>query len=87
MKDESEYPVGFKGSSYEGFILFLSLLSIFNIIFLVFPRLNPDATRVVFVVDLLLSFIFLLDLLFRLFTAESKLQYFFRDWGWADLIS
>jgi voltage-gated potassium channel len=87
MKDESEYLVGFKGSSYEGFILFLSLLSIFNIIFLVFPGLNPDATRVVFVIDLFLSFIFLLDFLFRLFTADSKSQYFFRNRGWADLLS
>ncbi len=87
MKDESEYPVGFKGSSYEGFILLLSLLSIFNIIFLVFPGMSPNATRVVFIVDLLLSFIFLLDFLFRLFTAESKVQYFLRGQGWADLLS
>ncbi|RXE56310.1 hypothetical protein ABH15_09350 [Methanoculleus taiwanensis] len=87
MKEESECPVGFKGSSYEGFILFLSLLSVFNIVFLVFPALNPDATRVVFVVDLFLSSVFLLDFLFRLFTAESKLQYFLQDRGWADLLS
>ncbi len=87
MKDASEYPVGFKGSSYEGFILLLSLLSVFNIVFLVFPYLNPDATQVVIVVDLLLSTIFLLDFLFRLITAESKVRYFLRGQGWADLLS
>jgi len=27
------------------------------------------------------------DFLFRFFTAESKRDYFFRNWGWADLLA
>ena len=87
MKDESEYPVEFKGSGYEGFILLVSVLSILNIIFIIFPGLSLNAARVVLIVDPVLSFIFLLDFLFRLLTAESKVQYFLRNVGWADLLS
>jgi voltage-gated potassium channel len=85
--EDSKAPAGFKGSSYEGFILLISLLSLGNLIFLVFPGLFPDAKQIIPVFDLFLSIIFLLDFLFRLFTAESKAHYVLRDWGWADLLS
>ena len=35
----------------------------------------------------LLSVIFLADFTYRLFTAESKSRYFFRQFGWADLLA
>ena len=35
----------------------------------------------------MLSVIFLGDFTYRLFTAESKSQYFFRQFGWADLLA
>ena len=35
----------------------------------------------------LLSVIFLVDFTYRLFTAESKSRYFFRQFGWADLLA
>ena len=35
----------------------------------------------------LLSVIFLVDFTYRLFTAESKTDYFFRQFGWADLLA
>ena len=35
----------------------------------------------------LLSAIFLVDFTYRLFTAESKSRYFFRNFGWADLLA
>ena len=35
----------------------------------------------------LLSAIFLADFTYRLFTAESKSRYFFRQFGWADLLA
>ena len=31
--------------------------------------------------------IFLIDFTYRLFTAESKVHYFFRMFGWADLLA
>ena len=35
----------------------------------------------------ILSGIFLIDFTYRLFTAESKARYFFRKFGWADLLA
>ncbi len=81
-QEENEY----KSSNYELFILFLSILSIFNIFFAIFVR-DPNLFAVIFSVDLILSFIFMADFLYRLFTANSKRQYFLKEWGWLDLLS
>lgn len=74
-----------KGTNYEIFILVLSLLSLANWV-LYFVLSDPDVIRVILLVDFLLSLIFLADFLFRLFTAESKSRYFFRQLGWLDLL-
>jgi len=74
-----------KSTNYEIFILALSLLSIFNWT-LYFTLKNPDVQRVIFIVDLLLSLIFFIDFLSRLYTAQSKRRYFFRQLGWLDLL-
>jgi voltage-gated potassium channel len=42
---------------------------------------------VVGIIDEFISVIFLLDFLYRFFTAESKIDYFIRNWGWADLLA
>jgi voltage-gated potassium channel len=75
-----------KDTNYELFIGALSLLSIFN---LVLVLLVPDtlAAQVVAIMDGFLSVIFLGDFLYRLFTSESKSQYFLRQFGWADLLA
>ncbi len=80
-------PLGFKGASYEGFILLNSLLAVCNIFFLIFPTFYPDATAVALVIDVFLSVVFFADFLYRLLTAESKVYYVSRDAGWADLLS
>ncbi len=87
MTEPTTPPIGFKGASYEGFILLTSLLAVCNIIFLIFPTFYPDATAVALVIDIFLSAVFFADFLYRLFTAESKAYYVSRDWGWADLLS
>lgn len=74
-----------KNTNYEIFILVLSLLSLVNWV-LYFVLNDQDVIRVIFIVDLLLSVIFLADFSYRLFTAESKRRYFFRQYGWLDLI-
>ena len=75
----------FKDPNYELFIFALSILSICNIFLdIIFP--DPNVSRIIFVIDLLLSFIFMIDFLYRLKTAESKREYFFKQWGWLDLI-
>lgn len=76
-----------KNTSYELFILLLSFLSIFNLLIFIVPRIDPVIEGVVGIVDGLITIIFMLDFLYRFFTAESKADYFIRDWGWADLLA
>jgi voltage-gated potassium channel len=76
-----------KNTSYELFMLLLSVLSIFNLLVFIIPRIDPVVVGVVAVVDGFITVIFILDFLYRFFTAESKSDYFFRNWGWADLLA
>jgi voltage-gated potassium channel len=75
-----------KNTGYEIFIGILSILSILNIVLLYGVR-DPNLDSVLNVMNGLLSFIFLGDFTYRLLTAESKSQYFFRQFGWADLLA
>ena len=75
-----------KNTTYEIFIGLLSVLSIVNIVlFHAIP--SEDVSEVVTIMDALLTVVFMADFLFRLFSAKSKSAYFFRGYGWADLIS
>lgn len=74
-----------RNSSYEVFILLLSLLSLGNILLLALP-LSSNATNVVLTVDLALSIVFLADFTYRLVTADSRRQYMGRGGGWLDLV-
>ncbi len=76
-----------KNTSYELFILLVSFLSILNLFILILPSTNPLLKGVVHIMDGFLTVIFLSDFLYRLFTAESKFNYFFKNWGWADLLA
>jgi voltage-gated potassium channel len=73
------------GSSYELFIGALSILSIFNLVLLLLP-ISDQQHDLVFIVDSWLTIIFITDFLVRLKRAPSKSQYFFRGFGWLDLI-
>jgi len=85
ISSQQEQSQEFKNTNYELFIFALSILSIFNI-FLDIVTPGEEVSQVIFVIDLLLSLIFLMDFLYRLTTAESKRHYFFKQWGWLDLI-
>jgi voltage-gated potassium channel len=75
-----------KTIGYELFVAGLSILSFVNIIlWLLGPA--PPINSVLVIIDFLLSAIFLVDFLYRLFTAEAKGRYFFRNYGWADLLA
>jgi voltage-gated potassium channel len=74
-----------RSSPYEVFILLLSLLSLANIV-LAALLWSSDARDVVLVVDGALCIVFLADFAYRLFSAESKREYFVRGGGWLDLI-
>jgi voltage-gated potassium channel len=75
-----------KNSTYELFVAALSILSIANLI-LRYLIPSRDLDTVVAVMDGILSIVFLADFLHRLFTARSKSRYFFRQFGWADLLA
>lgn len=75
-----------KNASYELFMGALSVLSILNL--LLFYFISDEAvSQVILILDNLLSLIFLADFLYRLFSADSKADYFFRQMGWADLLA
>ncbi len=75
-------PVG-----YELFLGALSLLSIVNLILLIILQSDQNLAYVVGIINVILLPIFLFDFFYRFFTTESKSTYFFRKFGWADLLS
>ena len=76
-----------KSLGYEAFIALLSILSIINMGLVWLPGLGEPSKQVVSIFQAAITFIFLGDFIYRLFTAESKSHYFFRNWGWADLLA
>jgi hypothetical protein len=81
IKEERKMNLG-----YEIFVGVLSILSIVNI-FLGWLIPEPDLTGILDIMNGLFSIIFLGDFTYRILTAPSKSQYFFRDFGWADLFA
>ena len=75
-----------KNTGYEIFIGLLSVLSIVNLVLLLAIN-SASLHTVLYVMDAILSGIFLIDFTYRLFTADSKSVYFFRRFGWADLLA
>ncbi|MDD5399461.1 MAG: ion transporter, partial [Dehalococcoidia bacterium] len=79
-------PEELKNVGYELFIAALSIIAIANIvIFYLVP--DRDIDGVLGVMDWTYSFIFLVDFIMRLSLAKSKANYFFKQFGWADLLS
>lgn len=76
-----------KGMGYEMFIGGLSILSIANLVFSYMFKQDQNLQYVVLIMNAFFMPIFLADFFYRLFTAESKVGYFFRNFGWADLLS
>ncbi len=75
-----------KGTGYEIFIGFLSILSILNVA-MIYLADDPNLDTVIYALNGLFSVIFLGDFTYRLFTADSKSRYFLREFGWADLFA
>ena len=75
-----------KNTGYEIFIGLLSILSILNLVLLLVTS-SQSLNYILYVMNALLSAIFFGDFLYRLFTAPSKSGYFFRQFGWADLLA
>ena len=84
--DAAEERAGLKNPGYEIFIGLLSILSIFNLV-LLFVVQDTDLQYVLAIMNIPITIIFFIDFLFRLKTAPSKSDYFWRNWGWADLLA
>ncbi len=79
-----------KSTSYELFILVLSLISIFDLAvdFLgSLLHINQNTLDVIAIIDIILTVFFVIDFCYRIFTTDSKSGYFFKGWGWADLLA
>ncbi|MDL9978803.1 ion transporter [Microbacterium sp. ASV49] len=75
-----------KNISYEIFIGLLSIMSIVNIA-LEWLVKDQELQGILFVMNGLFSIIFLIDFTYRICTAPSAAGYFFRGFGWADLLA
>ncbi len=71
---------------YEIFIAALSILSILNLVFMTFVD-DKNLDFVLLIMNGLLSLILFIDFCVRFKTAESRSGYFFRNFGWADLLA
>ena len=75
-----------QNTTYELFVAALSILSIINLGIIVLTT-DPVIEGIMFIMDIPLTIIFLYDFGLRLKTAHSRRGYFFRQYGWADLLA
>lgn len=76
-----------KGTAYEIFIGILSVMSIVNLV-LVLVFTGYEALQLVLaLMNGLFNVIFLIDFIYRFTTSEARGRYFFRRFGWADLLA
>lgn len=87
MAQTAKQPRELKNIGYEVFIGLLSILSILNLILSAAFRDSQALQYVVLIMNAFFMPIFLADFCYRFFTAPSKSGYFFRNFGWADLLS
>jgi voltage-gated potassium channel Kch len=87
MAQQTSQAKELKNVGYEMFIGALSVLSIFNLILSWLFRQNQDLQTVVLIMNAIFMPVFIADFAYRLLTSESKAGYFFRNFGWADLLS
>ncbi len=83
---KAEVRAKLRNPSYEIFMGLLSILSIVNLVLAIILE-NPTLSAVLDLVNLVLVVFFAMDFIIRFLTAPSKTQYFFREYGWADLLS
>src|SRR5512136_3498123 len=72
---------------YELFIAAVSILSVFNMVLAYIPGVDQDAINVVYIINAVLTLLFIYDFGLRLATAPSRSDYFLRNYGWADLLA
>jgi voltage-gated potassium channel len=83
---DAEERAELQNPGYELFIAALSILSIVNILLIELVKVQ-SLQFVLLVMNGLLSGILFIDFCVRLKSAESRTDYFFRKFGWADLLA
>ena len=78
---------GLRGTSYELFLVLLSLLSIVNAVLILVPFLSGAGREVIIVMETLLTPFFLVDFLVRLRRSRPRRAYLVHAFGWADLLA
>jgi hypothetical protein len=76
----------FRNASYETFMLAVSLLSFVNLIIILSP-VSGEPNKIVTIMDIFISCIFLFDFITRLIFAKQKSVYFFKQYGWSDMLA
>lgn len=76
-----------QNTAYEIFIGILSVISIVNLVLMYAFAGDEALQQVLLVMNGLFSAIFLGDFILRMSTAESAARYFFKGFGWADLLA
>ena len=75
-----------KDVGYEIFVAAVSVLSILNLV-LMYVVEDQSLDTVLLVMNVLLTVILFIDFVYRLLSAPSRSDYFFRQFGWADLLA
>jgi voltage-gated potassium channel len=84
MKKKPHNPE-YKDSSYETFILAITLLAFTNLV-IIWINPNVEMDDVLKIMNILLSIILLGDFFFRLVSSPSKSEYLIRKYGWMDFL-
>jgi voltage-gated potassium channel len=84
-KDQNEDQQTKINTTYELFIIFLSLYSMVVILFAIVIPIKETTSEILIIVDNFVVMIFLYDFIRQLYKAPKKLDYL--KWGWMDLIS
>lgn len=75
-----------KNMSYELFIAALSILSVSNLLLLIFFR-SEIVDNVIYITNFLLSAIFMADFIYRVSVTHPKSKYIIGGYGWADFLA
>jgi len=73
-------------SSYDGFILIITILALIVMVVHYMPSSNATETNIAFMLDNLFSLVFLYDFFRRLSRANDRKEYFIKRGGWLDLL-
>ena len=86
LLEAAEEKAGLRNPSYEIFMAALSILSIVNLVLAWFIA-DESMSYIIVGINFLLTLFFAGDFIYRMVTATSRSHYFFRDFGWADMLA